>query len=435
MFLFLVQTGFSQTIPTHQQPNIVLLMADDMGFECLSIHGSLSYETPFLDELARKNIHFLQAHSQPLCTPSRVKIMTGRYNYRNYKAFGYLDVNEKTFGNYLQEAGYASCVVGKWQLNRYKQGTPDAQYVNRPHHFGFDEYCVWNFIGKGGRYANPLLYQNGEKLETTEEDYGPDIVSEYAVKFMEQNKDQPFFLYYPMILTHGPFVPTPDSEEWADPKTRQKRDKRFFADMMAYTDKIVKKLADKLDELGIRDNTIFMFTSDNGTHYSLTTQTTSGPFPGGKGTMPDAGNHVPMIVSWPNGGQEGVIYKELIEFSDFLPTILEAAGIPRPSYIDGESFYPILNGTSHQSRETIFVHYDPLRRGGNKRYYGRFVRNKDYKLYNDGRFYHVREDKWETQPLSAHDLTAEQLRLKIAFQLELDQAPPHHFKQSHEYNK
>ena len=98
-------------------PNIVLLMADDMGYECLSANGSLSYKTPFLDQLAQEGIRFNYAISQPLCTPSRVKIMTGRYNYRNYKSFGYLDVNEKTFGNLLKEAGYATCVVGKWQLN------------------------------------------------------------------------------------------------------------------------------------------------------------------------------------------------------------------------------------------------------------------------------------------------------------------------------
>ena len=114
-----------------RRPNIVLLMADDMGYECLSANGSLSHNTPVLDNLGKKGIRFNYAISQPLCTPSRVKIMTGKYNYRNYKAFGHLDINEKTFGNLLKEAGYETCVVGKWQLNgvNTKFETPEKEML------------------------------------------------------------------------------------------------------------------------------------------------------------------------------------------------------------------------------------------------------------------------------------------------------------------
>jgi arylsulfatase A len=419
-----------------RNPNIILLMADDMGYECLSSNGCLSYQTPVLDDLASKGIKFIHAYSQPLCTPSRVKIMTGKYNYRNYTAFGHLSKDEKTFGSLLKDAGYTTCVVGKWQLNGVNTKFEDTEQemLDRPHHFGFDEYCLWNFIGNSGkRYADPNLYQNGKHLEGLEDRYGPDVVSDYAMDFMERNRERPFFIYYPMILVHSPFVPTPDSEEWKDKDTRDARDNCFFKDMVEYTDKIVQKLVNHIDQLGLADNTIFIFTADNGTHFRLTTQTVDGPYPGGKGTMPDAGTHVPMVIYNPGKIKKGIEYGELFEFSDFLPTFADLAGIAVPNPVDGKSFQALFNGQKQEARKTIFIHYDPLRKGGNERYYGRFVRNIDYKLYNDGRFYHVSEDSREKVPLSDEGLNADLQVLKKSFQAELNTAPPHYFKQSSEY--
>lgn len=415
-------------------------MADDMGYECLSSNGCLSYSTPVLDDLANNGIKFNYSFAQPLCTPSRVKIMTGKYNYRNYKAFTYLDVNEKTFGNYLKEAGYATCVVGKWQLNGVNRNagfnSAPEELMVRPQHFGFDEYCLWNFIGNSdNRYANPKLYQNGKLLEGLEDAYGPDVVSDYAMDFMKRNKDRPFFLYYPMILVHSPFVPTPDSEEWNDYELRQKSDDRFFKDMVEYTDKIVSRLIERIEELDLKGNTIFIFTADNGAHYRLITQTKDGPFKGGKGTMPDAGTHVPMVVYNPSKIKKPFEYNELFEFSDFLPTFLNLAVVPFPEGIDGKSFYRLLTGKKQNARKTIFIHYDPLKGGGSERWYGRFVRNKDYKLYNDGRFYKVDVDPREQNPMPDNALTSKEKKLKKSFQSELDTAPPHHFKQTDEYKK
>jgi len=411
-------------------------MADDMGYECLSSNGCLSYSTPVLDDLARNGIKFNYAIAQPLCTPSRVKIMTGKYNHRNYKAFGYLDVGEKTFGNLLNEAGYSTCVVGKWQLNGIGtefESEPEESLI-RPQHFGFDEYCLWNFIGNSGnRYADPKLLQNGKLLEGLEDAYGPDVVSDYAMDFMERNKDNPFFLYYPMILVHAPFVPTPGSVEWKNNELRQNSEDRFFKDMVEYTDKIVQKLIEKIEELGLTKNTIFIFTADNGTHYRLTTQTQNGPFRGGKGTMPDAGTHVPMIVNNPGNVRTGFEYNDLFEFTDFLPTFAEAAGTAVPEGIDGVSFFPLLNGKEQKARKTVYVHYDPLKGGGSERWYGRFVRNKEYKLYSDGRFYKLSEDPLEQHPISSDVITGKEKEIRTSFQAELDTAPPHYFKQSEEY--
>jgi len=152
--------------------------------------------------------------------------------------------------------------------------------------------------------------------------------------------------------------------------------------------------------------------------------------------MPNAGNHVPMVVYNPGKIKKGFEYNEIFEFSDFLPTFAHMAGVPVPENIDGTSFHKLFNGESQPSRETIFVHYDPLKAGNaGITFYGRFVRNKQYKLYNDGRFYNVGNDPLEQTPLQNTELSAEVNGLMKTFQAELDAAPEHHFKQNHEYKK
>ena len=180
----------TQQIDT-SKPNVILIMADDIGFECLSINGSTSYKTPVLDSLALNGINFTNAISQPLCTPSRVKIMTGKYNFRNYDYFTYLNPKEETFGNLFKENGYKTAVVGKWQLNGIEHRLEGYDDNTRPYHFGFDEYSLWQLtkVKKfGERFANPLIEQNGKVLPRDENAYGPDIVSVYAVDFIKKNK-------------------------------------------------------------------------------------------------------------------------------------------------------------------------------------------------------------------------------------------------------
>mgnify|MGYP006413551601 FL=1 len=160
-------------------PNIVFIMADDLGYEGLSCNGSLSYSTPNLDKLAIDGMRFTHCYSQPVCTPTRVQIMTGRYNFRNYKQFGFLDLKEKTFGHYLHEAGYTNCIAGKWQL---------GNGIEAPFLEGFDEYCLWqiynNVAGedmRGSRYADPKLYRNGEVINNTAGKFGPDLCTEFVL--------------------------------------------------------------------------------------------------------------------------------------------------------------------------------------------------------------------------------------------------------------
>ena len=137
------------------RPNIVLIMADDMGYECVSSNGGSTYRTPRIDALARSGIRFLNGHSQPICTPSRVQIMTGFYNNRNYIRFGFLDPEAPTFGHILKAAGYRTCIAGKWQLRGGLEG---------PGKFGFDEYCLWLLTRQPPRYVNPGFEINGKQV-------------------------------------------------------------------------------------------------------------------------------------------------------------------------------------------------------------------------------------------------------------------------------
>jgi arylsulfatase A len=326
----------------------------------------------------------------------------------------------------MQDAGYATCITGKWQLNGayHKDEILDWNDTTKPNQFGFDEYCLWQVTkagGEGGRYANPLIEQNGKILERNVEDYGPDIFSEYILDFMERNKDKPFFVYYPMVLVHDPFVPTPDSKEWINDDIRNKNDTTYFKDMVAYTDKIVGRITAKLEELNIDDNTIIIFTGDNGTHPTILSATIEGDIQGGKGNTIDAGTHVPLIISWPKEIKKGLVYKELIEFSDFFPTFADIVGKEIES--DGNSFYSLLKGREYKARETAFVHYNPQWSKNVNKYRNQFVRTLDYKLYQDGRFYNLAKDKLEKTPLHTDLLQEDELLIKATLEKELERHP------------
>jgi arylsulfatase A len=194
-----------------RRPNVVLIMADDFGFECVTANGGQSYQTPHLDRLAATGVRFEHCYVQPLCTPTRVQLMTGIYNVRNYLKFGVLDPAAVTFSQLLKSAGYTTGITGKWQLRLDKT-------KGLPQHFGFDESFLWQQTRRPPRYANPGLELNSEEIDYTKGEYGPKLINDFALDFITRHRERPFLLYYPMILTHDPFQPTPDSPEW-DPTT------------------------------------------------------------------------------------------------------------------------------------------------------------------------------------------------------------------------
>ena len=403
LIIALISILFSCNQQIPEKPNVILIMADDMGYECLSINGTTEYDTPVLDQLAQTGINVSHCISQPLCTPSRVKIMTGLYNYRNYEAFEYLNPDSYTFGQLMKDAGYHTAIAGKWQLNGRHAKKEGWQDLNRPFHFGFDEYCLWQVTKgrqEGERYADPLIYKNAMEMKGLEDAYGPDIFTDFILDFIQKHKDEPFFIYYPMVLVHEPFVPTPDSEEWADPSGRNERDTSYFEDMVEYTDKIVGKIVAKLDVTGNMDNTLLIFTGDNGTDVHIYTDMIEGTYRGGKGKPSDPGTRVPLVISWPAVIEKPLFYNGLVEFSDFFATLADITDQEQSS--EGKSFLPLLTGESDLHRKTAFVHYDP-RWGRFEK--ARFIRTLTYKLYEDGRFYDMLKDPREKEPLDTTNLS------------------------------
>lgn len=391
-----------------EKKNIILILADDSAADNYGCYGSTFFSSPRIDELAARGILFNHCYAEPVCTPSRVKIMTGRDGIRNYVQFGSLDRSETTFGTILKRAGYVTAVAGKWQLHGGPNGAlaPDC---------GFDTYCLWDYPGTTReRYWNPSIIQDGKLLQTTEEDYGPDIQTDFIIDFVEKNRDRPFFAYYPMTLSHSPFVPTPDSVN------RESEDLlENFRDMTAYADKCVGRIIDALEKNGLREKTVVIYTADNGTDRSL-----SYPFKGElrngeKAYATDGGTRVPLIVSCPGTVPAGVIKDDLVDFSDVLPTLADIglAALPEVE-LDGRSFWPQCLGEPGNPRDGIFQYYYPQYKKAAERH-GQGVnnleivwaQNQHYKLYRDGSLYAV-SDRHETSviPPGAGSEEAEKAR-------------------------
>ncbi len=393
-------------------PNVIVIMADDFGYECVTANGGQSYQTPQLDRLAAGGLRFEQGHSQPLCTPTRVQLMTGRYNIRNYVNFGTLIRSATTFGHLFKKAGYTTAICGKWQLGREKDS---------PQHFGFDESLLWQHTRRPPRYANAGLERNGVEQSYPEGSYGPTEINNFALDFITRNKAKPFFLYYPLILTHNPFQPTPDSPNW-DPKTRGEQalhGNKHFADMTAYMDRMIGQVDAKLAELGIRDNTLLIFLGDNGTNKGITSRFKDTEYKGGKGSTVQNGHHVPFIASWPGVMKQGRVSQDLVTCADILPTICQAAGIVVPENLDGVSFLPQLRGEAGKPRESIYMWYSP--RQQNNLAVSESAFDQHYKLYRTGDFYDLADDPWEQNKLDTASLTSVQTEAKAKLTKTLDQ--------------
>lgn len=429
--------------PHAKLPNVVLIMADDLGYEGLACNGGTSYATPTFDRLATQGMRFTHCYSQPICTPSRNKIMTGRSNARNYRKFGDLDPNEITFGTLMRDAGYRTAIAGKWQL------TGSGGLVNgdgsTPKKCGFEQSCMWayerdvtpkqadayfadfpaGFKRKMSRFWYPGILKNEELIQTTINDYGPNIYSEFLLDFIEQHQKEPFFVYYPMVLTHNPFVPTPDTPGLTD-AIKFNSDDKYFGDMIRYSGKLVEKFLLKLDELGLAENTLVLFTADNGTFRSIESRMGDRVVIGGKALPIDAGIHVPMMAWWKGKIHAGSVCNDLIEFSDFLPTIVEAGGtnLPADRPIDGHSFLPRLKGEPYTPRETIFVHYDKSPDSQEPEFRRvRFAFDGRYKLYLDGRLFDIAGDIEEEHPLDTIGANSVALAAKARLQSVLDSMP------------
>ena len=411
----------SDSINNHDKPNVILIMADDLGYEALGINGADEYNTPVLDSLAMNGINFQNAYSQPLCTPTRVKIMTGKPNYLNYEYFTYLNPNQKTFGNLFQENGYKTALAGKWQLNGVQFDLDNNQDLDRPYDFGFEEYCLWWLRERGDRFANPNIVQNGEKLKMGIDDYGPDIFTDFIVDFINKNKDDPFFIYYPMALVHDPFLPTPDSNDWTDLDKRNNGNKPiYFSDMLTYMDKIVGRISNTLDKNKL-DNTILIFIGDNGTDTKVITLNNGEEIRGAKGSTIKYASNVPMIVNWKSKIKQGFNSKAMIDLTDFYATFEDILNSGNSNSY-GKSLLPIFKKEDYKERDVLITYYDPIW-GSTNMGRGVYAQNKDFKLYKNGKFYNFSNDLYEDKPLDIDNLTQGQSQVYLLLKTSLDTIP------------
>ena len=360
--------------------NIVLFLVDDLGWMDLGCQGSTFYQTPNIDRLAQEGARFTDAYSAcAVCSPTRAAILTGKYPARllltnwlpsgrwNPKArlregrfLRALPLEELTLAEALREAGYRTVSIGKWHLG--------SEPFSLPEHHGFDVNVAGNAHGAPGNYFFP--YDGDWKIPTTGRrakwnvlpdgepgEYLTDRLTDEAVKFLREAYKQPFFLYFPHYGVHTPlqakeemiarYEQVPADERQGDP---------IYAAMVESIDESVGRVMATLEELSLEEQTVVIFTSDNGGFYKATS---NAPLRANKGAYYEGGIRVPLIIKWPSVTTPGRVIGEPVTSSDLYPTCLAAAGQPpRPhQHCDGLNLQPLLEGKSSLGREAIFWHF------------------------------------------------------------------------------
>ncbi len=345
------------------KPNVILILADDLGAKELSCYGSKDHQTPNLDRLAGEGLRFKTFFAMPLCTPTRVCLMTGQYGFHN----GYLGMSNPAFipaadspqkrigdqfthADLMKAQGYATAQCGKWQLS--------GELPTLVKDAGFDEYRMWAYEqnlpagvvhpgrekeggDKTSRYWHPSIVQNGDYLPTKATDFGPDLFNDFVLDFAKRHQAGPFFIYYTSVLTHSPRVKTPDP---ANPGAFKPAG---LKSNLEYLDHLMGRLMDGLKAEGLDKNTYIIFVGDNGTGND------------GKGTTTELGARVPGIIRGP-GVKAGVVTDGLADLTDILPTLAEISGasLPKDRPFDGKSLLPLLRGDSPAHRDWIYSHLD-----------------------------------------------------------------------------
>ena len=394
-------------------------MADDVGCEPIGAYGGERWKTPHIDALAKGGMRFDYCFSMPVCHPTRVCLMTGKYPFRLKSGWGsFPQVEEKnTVTQMLKKAGYTTAIAGKWQLCLMKKDT------EQPARMGFDDWSVFGWH-EGARFHEPYIYENGRLRTDTKGKYGPELYVDFLGRFMKKSVEakKPFFAYYSMALAHDVTDDIPTQVPYMPGKDRWMN----YGEMVESMDEMVGKLVAKIDQLGLRNKTIILFTGDNGTarrsklrhiegrkyEYENVYSIRNGKrIPGGKGTLLDIGTNVPLIANWPGYIKAGSSDDALVDFSDWLPTLTEL-GVAKVSHkIDGISFAPKLFGLPHNTRKSRSFAFSESK-GGKA-----WVRTQQYKLYNNGNFFDVRNDAMEKKPLKK--VAGQRAKVRAALQAAL----------------
>lgn len=385
------------TVDKNPPPNIIYIMADDLGYGDLSFTGQKQFETPNIDQLAKDGIFFSQHYSgSTVCGPSRSSLMTGLHSGHTYirgnrevlpeGQFPLAD-SVVTVAELLKTKGYVTGVFGKWGL-----GYPGSE--GNPNHQGFDEFYGYNCQRLAHNYYPYHLWDNQEKIilegntGTQTNQYAPDLIHQKALAFIEKNHQKPFFLYYPSIIPHAELAAherwmekyrpqfAPEQEyigvEESSPHYKngwyasQKHPRAAFAAMISLLDEQVGEIRRKVEELGIAQNTLILFTSDNGPHWEGGADpeffNSGAGFRGYKRDLYEGGIRVPLIAHWPETIPPNSKTKHLSAFWDFLPTACEIVGLEISKPIDGISYYSTLIGKPQKEHE--FLYWEFHEQGG-----------------------------------------------------------------------
>ncbi len=419
-----------------KKPNFVFFLIDDLGWTDVGCFGSSFYETPNIDRLAAQGMKFTDAYAAcPVCSPTRGSILAGKYPARlgitqwiggsnqptEYKHF--LDLEEVTIAEALKAEGYATAFVGKWHLGN-KEYYPDKQ--------GFDVNIGGDSSGAPPTYFYP--YKRGKRAllemppDGVEGEYLTDRLTDESLKWLDANKDKPFLLYLSHYAVHTPIqskqeltdkykakaekLPGTDGPRFVPVygryKTKQVQDHPAYSGMVQSVDESVGRVMAKLEELGVADNTVVIFMSDNGGLSTVSREgpTSNLPLRAGKGWLYEGGIREPMIIKWPGVVKAGSVCGEPVTSTDFYPTMLEMAGVPLMprQHIDGVSLMPLLKGAGSLKRKAIYWHYPHYHGSGNRP--SGAVRARDYKLiewYENGaaELYNLRDDLSETKDLAS----------------------------------
>ncbi|MEY3110257.1 MAG: hypothetical protein RL079_942 [Verrucomicrobiota bacterium] len=406
--LAIFSAGLSSLFGASAKPNIVYILADDLGFAELSCNGSDRYKTPNIDALANSGVRFTRFYTVPLCGPSRALVLTGRYGFRSGAVTQdacktIIRTGEKAevmIPTVLKKAGYASALIGKWG-----QLTPSGD----PSDWGFDHELYykgsgmyWNSkvakpMSEGGEVrGDPDTYVlDGKTVSVKDDEYIPDLLHKDATAWMEAQKGRPFFLYYSLSQVHGEILPTPDSTPAPKGESNAQRAQRLLADNIGYMDKLVGKLVAELERLKLRDNTVIVFMGDNGSTKSAAVDATIGGrrIEGEKGSMKEGGGLVPFFATWPGVMASGKVNANVADASDLLPTFAEIAGAPMPTgrVIDGRSLVSQLKGDTKSPRTWAFCQLS-------NNYY---VREAGWKLDQSGTLYDMKDAPFKEVAVAA----------------------------------
>lgn len=381
-----------------EKPNIIYILADDLGYGDLSVMGQKKFTTPNIDKLAEQGMLFTQHYSgSTVCAPSRSSLMTGmhtghtvvRGNYEIQPEGQYpIPDDTYTIAEFLKEAGYTTAAFGKWGL-----GYPGSE--GDPNNQGFDTFFGYNCQMIGHNYYPYHLWSNQDSIVlaansgTNRGAYAPSLIHDKTLQFIEENKDRPFFAYVPSIIPHAELV-VPDeihknySGKFEPEKPykgvdggsgyklggygSQPEPHAAFVGMVRLLDQQVGEIVKKVEELGISDNTIIIFTSDNGPHKEGGADPdyfeSNGPFRGYKRDLYEGGIRVPMVVKWPNVIKEGSKTEHISAFWDVFPTIIDLLGEEKEGEMDGISFLPTLLGKDEKQEQHKYLYWEFHELGG-----------------------------------------------------------------------